>query len=162
MDKVMTCIWFDDKAEDAARFYVSLFGGNSRIKRFTYYDQETVKVAKKPVGSVLTVEFTLRGRDFMFMNGGPEFKLSAAVSLVIDCRDQKETDSFWNALLKGGEAMQCGWLTDRFGLCWQVVPREYIKLACSKDTKKVTAMNAAMMKMVKLDLEELKKAYKEG
>lgn len=162
MDKVMPCLWFDNNAEEAVGFYIKTFR-NGRVTEKSYYDESNVEVSKKPVGSVLTVSFRLFGRDYMAMNGGPEFKFNFAVSLIVDCKDQNEVDRLWAALTEnGGAGVACGWLTDKYGLAWQIVPREYVKLSRSKNKKKVTAMNAAMMKMIKLDMDELRKAYNNG
>jgi predicted 3-demethylubiquinone-9 3-methyltransferase (glyoxalase superfamily) len=160
MEKITPCLWFDSNAEEAVNFYINTFR-NGKITGKTYYDESTVEVSKKPVGSVLTVSFRLFGREYMAMNGGPEFKFNMAVSLIVECRDQKEVDRLWLALTEsGGQESQCGWLTDRFGLPWQIVPKEYLKLMNSKDKKRVVSMNAAMMQMKKLDMAELRKAYK--
>ena len=161
MDKISTCLWFDDEAAEAVDFYIKVFG-KGRVTDIAYYDESTNSVSKKPAGSVLTVSFKLFGRDFMALNGGPEFKFNSAVSFIVDCKDQKEVDRYWQVLTEGGQEVACGWLTDKYGLSWQIVPREFVKLSRSKERKKVVAMNAAMMKMKKLDMPALKKAFMQG
>jgi two-component system sensor histidine kinase QseC len=156
MQKVTTCLWFDDNGLDAARFYTSIFKKKSKVGKVTHYGPEVP--AKK--GSVLTVNFTLNGQEFMCLNGGPEYKFSPAISLSVDCKNQKEVDYYWNRLLKGGKPVQCGWLTDKFGLSWQIVPSVLPKLLQDKHPARRTRVMNAMMQMVKLDVAALKKAAK--
>ena len=121
MQKITPFLWFDDKAEEAVNFYVSIFK-NSRITGITRYGEEGAGVAGRPKGTVMTVEFTLNGQEFVALNGGPHFKFTEAISFVVNCETQEEVDYFWEKLSAGGEESQCGWLKDKYGLSWQVVP----------------------------------------
>lgn len=153
--RISTNLWFDRNAEDAANFYVSLFP-NSKITHVMRYGEG----APLPKGTALQVAFTLDGTEYLALNGGPHYQLSPAVSLVIKCDDQKEVDRLWAALLKdGGRESQCGWLTDKYGLSWQVIPKPFLKMIGDPDEKRVGRVFAAMMQMVKLDLPTLQKAY---
>ena len=156
--KITPFLWFDSQAEEAANFYVSIFK-QSRIGVITRYDDEGSKAAGRPKGSVMTVEFELDGQKFTALNGGPHFKFTEAISLVVNCDDQKEVDHFWGKLSAGGQEVQCGWLKDRFGLSWQVVPTALIEMLQDKDPEKSKRTMAAMLKMKKLDVDALKKAY---
>lgn len=160
MQKITPCLWFDHKAEEAANFYVSLFK-NSKILETTYYHgKEVVEVSGMPEGSVLTVLFELDGDKIMALNGGPIFQFSEAVSLMIDCKDQEEVDHFWNKLTAdGGQESECGWLKDKFGVSWQIVPDVMDKMVADKNPKKVEAVLEAMQPMKKLDLKALQEAY---
>ena len=156
MDKISTCLWFDGDAEEAARFYTSLFP-NSTIGSIDTSPSDT---PSGPEGSVLTVAFTLGGRSFIALNGGPEFPFTEAISLSIDCDDQAEVDRLWDALLAdGGEPSVCGWLKDRFGLSWQVVPRQMNEMFKSTDRAAARRAMEAMLKMVKIDVAEIERAY---
>ena len=157
MDKITPCLWFDgDKAEEAARFYTSLLP-NSRIDRINRSPADTPSGSE---GSVLTVDFTLDGRSFIALNGGPDFQFSEAISMSIDCEDQAEVDRYWEALTSnGGEESVCGWLKDRFGLSWQVVPRQMAEMFASPDRDAARRAMEAMLKMVKLEVDELRRAY---
>src|SRR5262245_55086495 len=117
MQKITPCLWFDDQAEEAARYYTSIFK-NSRVGEITYFGAG----APRPKGMVMTVRFWLDGQEFLALNGGPEFKFTEAVSFIVNCKTQKEVDRLWDKLSRGGKKVQCGWLTDRFGLSWQIVP----------------------------------------
>jgi predicted 3-demethylubiquinone-9 3-methyltransferase (glyoxalase superfamily) len=156
MPKLSTCLWFDDQAEEAARFYVSVFK-NSKITATTYYPEGVPM--PKPAGSVLTVQFTIEGEEFMALNGGPEYKFTPAISIVVNCDSQEEVDELWRRLSDGGQEVQCGWLTDRYGVSWQVVPREFVEMLTRPDKAAVRRVIAAMMPMKKLDLAVLRKAY---
>jgi predicted 3-demethylubiquinone-9 3-methyltransferase (glyoxalase superfamily) len=158
MPDVHPCLWFDTQAEEAASFYVSVFP-NSKVGRVTRYGEAASKAAGRPKGSVLTVEFMLDGKPFMALNGGPVFQFSQAISLCVPCKDQKEIDHYWEKFLKGGEEMPCGWVKDRFGLSWQVFPAEIMKMHADPDEKKRERVMAAMLKMKKMDLAALKRAY---
>ena len=159
MDKISPCLWFDGNAEEAARFYTSLFP-NSRIDRV---DRSPADTPSGPEGAVLTVNFTLAGRSYIGLNGGPDFKFNEAVSFSIDCDDQAEVDRLWDALLAdGGEPSVCGWLRDRFGLSWQVVPRQLPEMLNSTDRAGAKRAMEAMLKMVKIDVAELERAYSGG
>jgi predicted 3-demethylubiquinone-9 3-methyltransferase (glyoxalase superfamily) len=156
--KITTFLWFDSQAEEAAKYYVSIFK-DSRIVGTTRYDEEASKVAGRPKGSVMTVEFDLDGQRFTALNGGPLFKFTEAISLVVHCENQNEVDHFWKNLSAGGEEVECGWLKDRYGLSWQVVPDVLIEMLQSKDPEKSKRAMAAMLKMRKLDIAALQQAY---
>ena len=158
MQKISPFLWFDNQAEEAANFYVSIFKG-SRIGAITRYDDESSKAAGRPKGSVMTVEFELDGQNFTALNGGPLFKFTEAISLVVNCEDQKEVDHFWGKLSAGGEEVQCGWLKDRFGVSWQVVPTILIEWLQDKDPERSRRVMSAMLKMKKLDVDGLRKAH---
>ena len=151
-----TCLWFDTHAEEAAKFYVSLFP-NSRMTATTRYPEGLPDPQR--AGSVLTVSFVLDGRDFLALNGGPQYQFTPAVSIVVHCDTQDEVDRVWANLTEGGREVQCGWLTDRFGLSWQVVPREFERMLTSSDRAAVERVVAAMMPMKKLELPALRKAF---
>jgi predicted 3-demethylubiquinone-9 3-methyltransferase (glyoxalase superfamily) len=155
MTKNLTpCLWFDDQAEAAAEFYTSVFP-NSRITRVTRLPEG----APRPAGMVMTVEFELDGKPFMALNGGPEYQHSPALSFVVDCRTQDEVDHYWDRLVAGGQPVQCGWLTDRFGLSWQVIPSVLIDLMTSSDPARGKRVTEAMHTMTKLDLAALQRAH---
>jgi predicted 3-demethylubiquinone-9 3-methyltransferase (glyoxalase superfamily) len=157
MNGITPCLWFDTQAEEAATFYTSLFK-NSRIVSVSHYGE----AGPRDAGMVLTVEFEIDGRPFTALNGGPEFTFSEAVSFQIDCDDQAEVDHYWEALGDGGEPGPCGWLKDRYGVSWQVVPRQLMEFVFGPDPKRASAAMAAMMKMGKLDIAELERAYNEA
>jgi len=152
--RISPCLWFDGEAEEAAKFYVSVFP-NSKIGRISRYGD----AGPGPKGSVMTVAFTLDGQEFIGLNGGPQFKFTEAVSFTVYCDTQKEVDSYWAKLTAGGgKEVQCGWVKDRFGLSWQIVPTILPKLATDKDPKKVERVMRAMLQMKKLDIATLKAA----
>ena len=154
MQKITPFLWFDHKAEAAAKFYTSIFE-NSKIRKITRY----TKVGPGPEGSVMTVEFTLNGQVFVALNGGPSFKFTEAISLVVNCETQAEVDRYWKKLTAGGgKAVACGWLKDKYGLFWQITPTMLMRLIADKDPNKVNRVMTAMMKMVKLDIKKLKAA----
>ncbi|MFL6844127.1 MAG: VOC family protein [Allosphingosinicella sp.] len=156
MDKVSPCLWFDGNAEEAANFYVSLLP-DSRIDSV---DRAPTDYPAGSAGDVLTVEFTLAGRSFTALNGGPNFKFNEAVSFSIACEDQAEVDRLWDTLIAdGGSEVQCGWLKDRFGLSWQVVPKRMHEMLVSPDHAAARRAFQAMMEMVKLDLPTLERAF---
>jgi predicted 3-demethylubiquinone-9 3-methyltransferase (glyoxalase superfamily) len=156
MDKISPCLWFDGAAEEAARLYTSLVP-NSRIVSVNGSPADT---PSGPKDSVLTVEFTLAGRSYIALNGGPDFKFTEAISLSIDCDDQAEVDRYWTALIAdGGEPSVCGWLKDRFGLSWQVVPRRMTEMLASPDRPAAERAMKAMLDMRKLDIAELEHAF---
>src|SRR5688572_22056606 len=157
MQKITPFLWFDHQAEEAAKFYTSIFK-DSKIKKIARY----TKVGPGPEGSVMTVEFTLNGQDFVALNGGPNFKFTEAFSLVVNCETQAEVDRYWKKLSTGGKKVACGWLKDKYGLFWQITPTMLTKLIADKDTDKVNRVMTAMMKMVKLDIKKLKVAAKGG
>jgi len=154
MQTVSTCLWFDDQAEEAVAFYTSLFR-NSRVIDTKYY----LEGAPRPAGSVLTIQFTLDGTEYLALNGGPQFKFSPAVSLVAYCDTQEEVDALWRRLCEDGQANQCGWLTDRYGVSWQIVPRKLLQLLNTSDRAASQRAFAAMMKMTKLDIAAIQSAY---
>jgi len=156
--KITPFLWFDNQAEEAVNFYTSIFE-NSKIGSAARYDEEGSKAAGRPKGSVMTVAFQLAGQDFVALNGGPVFKFSEAVSFVVNCESQKEVDHFWEKLSAGGEEVQCGWLKDKFGLSWQVVPTVLSEMLQDKDAQKAKRVMAAMLKMKKIDIAELRRAY---
>jgi predicted 3-demethylubiquinone-9 3-methyltransferase (glyoxalase superfamily) len=156
--KITPFLWFDSQAEEAANFYVSIFK-QSRIGAISRYDDEASKAAGRPKGSVMTVEFELDGQKFIALNGGPHCKFTEAISLFVNCENQKEVDYFWEKLSAGGQEVECGWLKDRFGLSWQVVPTALLEMLQDKDPEKSKRTMAAMLKMKKLDVDALRKAY---
>ncbi|MBC8066244.1 MAG: VOC family protein [Chlorobia bacterium] len=158
MKMIVPNLWFDTQAEEAARYYVSIFK-NSKVKEITHYGESAAEVSKVPKGTVLTVNFELNGQRFTGINGGPMFKFNEAVSFLIECEDQAEVDYYWDKLLEGGEPQACGWLKDKYGLSWQVVPIALETMMLDPDKAKAERMMAAMLKMVKLDLAELEEAF---
>ncbi len=157
IQKITPFLWFDDKAEEAARFYTSIFS-NSRVRKIARYGPEAEKASGRPAGSVMTVEFQLEGQDFVALNGGPQFKFTPAISFVVSCKTQRELDKFWNELSAGGKEVQCGWLTDKYGVSWQIVPTVLNELLAGKDRAKSGRVMHALLKMVKLDINKLKQA----
>jgi len=156
--RISVCLWFDDQAEEAARFYVSIFE-NSRIGRIARYDRAAATAAGRPEGSVMTVEFELDGQELMALNGGPVFKFTEAMSLVVSCGTQDEVDHFWEKLSAGGREVQCGWLKDQFGDSWQIVPTVLPEMLRDKDPEKSKRVMAAMLTMKKIDVQTLTNAY---
>ncbi|MNR83809.1 3-demethylubiquinone-9 3-methyltransferase [compost metagenome] len=157
MQKIGPCLWFNGQAEAAVAFYTSTFK-NSRTLETTYY----VDDMHMPAGTVMTIRFVLDGAEFMALNGGPEFVFSPAISFVVHCADQQEVDDLWQKLLVNGREDQCGWLTDQFGLSWQIVPEALITMLKGGDTAAAQRTVAAMLKMKKLNIAELERAYKGG
>ena len=155
MSKITPCLWFDGKAEEAARFYVSLLP-DSRIDAVLPYTVETP--GGKP-GDTMLVEFTLAGESYMALNGGPYYQFTPALSLFVSCNDQAEVDRLWDVLSDGGTPMQCGWITDRYGVSWQIVPAALSAMMKDKDPAKVRRATEAMLQMIKLDVAQLEKAY---
>ena len=158
LQRITPFLWFDQQAEEAANFYVSIFK-DSRIQGVTRYDEEGAKAAGRPKGSVMTVGFELEGQEFTALNGGPHFKFTEAISFVVHCETQAEVDHFWEKLSAGGQEVQCGWLKDKFGVSWQVVPTVLIEMLQDKDPKKAQAVIAAMLQMKKISIEPLRRAY---
>ena len=158
LNKIVPCLWYDKEAEEAARFYCSVFK-NSEMGAITRYTKEGFEIHKKPEGSVMTVTFYLEGQEITALNGGPIFKFNEAVSFMIDCKDQGEVDHYWSKLTSnGGQESQCGWCKDRFGLSWQVTPRRLTELLSSKDPVVAKKAMEAMMPMRKIDIAALEKA----
>ena len=160
MQKITPFLWFSDNAEEAVRFYVSIFK-NSKIGKIARYDEAGEKVAGRPAGSVMTVGFQLEGEDFVALNGGPMFKVTEAISFVVNCETQEEVDYYWKKLSAGGKEVQCGWLKDKFDLSWQMVPTILPELLSDKDAAKSQRVMQAMLEMVKLDIKKLKQAAKQ-
>jgi len=158
MQKITPFLWFDNQAEEAAKFYTSLFK-NSRIGKIARYDEAGEKVSGRPKGSVMTVEFQIEGQEFVALNGGPHFKFNEAISFVVNCNTQAEVDRFWKKLSAGGKKVQCGWLKDKYGVSWQIVPTILGELLSGKDAGKSRRVMQAMLKMVKPDIKKLKQAY---
>ncbi|HEU5180835.1 MAG TPA: VOC family protein [Candidatus Polarisedimenticolia bacterium] len=152
--KITPFLWFNNQAEEAAKFYTSVFK-NSKINTVTRYGAE----GPGPKDSVMTVDFTLDGQELTAINGGSHYTLTPAISFVVHCRTQQEIDEYWDKLLAGGEAMQCGWLTDRFGLSWQITPTILLEMIQDKNAARKSRVMQAMMQMVKLDIQKLKDAY---
>ena len=159
LQRLTPCLWFDNQAEDAARFYCGVFK-NSKVNEISRYPEVGKEIHGQDAGKVLTVQFELDGHTFTALNGGPLFKFNESVSFQINCDSQEEVDYYWDKLGAGGDpqAQQCGWLKDRFGLSWQVVPRELVKMITDPDKAKTSRAFAAMLKMKKLDLPELRRA----
>lgn len=153
--QMIPCLWFDHQAEEAARFYVSIFK-NSQVGAISRYGKEGFEFHGKPEGTVLTVEFSLNGNRFTALNGGPQFHFSEAVSFQVFCETQEEIDHYWNKLTEGGTEQQCGWLKDKYGLSWQIVPS--ILTALMTDPAKAGRVTQAFMQMKKFDIETLKNA----
>lgn len=162
MRTITPCLWFNGQAKEAADFYVTVFP-NSRILHTAYFSEDVAKAAGQPVGSVLTVLMELDGNPFMALNGGPQFQFTPAISMMIYCDSQQEIDRFWEKLTSGGgKPGQCGWLEDRFGISWQVVPKVFDQMMQDKDPKKSAAVLKAMLPMQKFDIATLRKAYEEA
>ncbi len=158
MQKITPFLWFDDQAEEAVKFYTSIFK-DSKTGRILRYDDEAAKASGRPVGSVLTIEFELEGQKFVALNGGPEFKFNESVSFVVNCETQQEVDYYWQKLIAdGGQESACGWLKDKFGLSWQVTPAVLIDLLHDKDSAKAERVMKAMLQMKKININKLKEA----
>ncbi len=158
MGKIAPCLWFDGQAEEAAKFYVSIFA-NSGIDEISRYGKEGYEIHGRPAGSVLTVGFRLEGQRFTALNGGPQFKFSEAISLQVFCDTQEEVDRFWSKLTDGGEEGPCGWLKDRFGLSWQIVPSMIPEMMSDRDTRKTDRVMREVLGMKKPDIAALQRAY---
>lgn len=157
--KITPCLWFDTEAEQAAKFYVSIFK-NAKLGTISRYPDAGQEVHGKPAGSVMVAEFEIEGVKFIALNGGPQFKFDEAISFQIHCDDQAEVDYFWSKLTAdGGQESQCGWLKDRFGLSWQVVPRALIEMLGGPDRAAVQRVFKALMEMQKFDIAALRRAY---
>jgi predicted 3-demethylubiquinone-9 3-methyltransferase (glyoxalase superfamily) len=158
--RIAPCLWFDDQAEEAARFYTSIFS-NSRIGTIARYGEAGHEIHGRPPGSVMTVSFELDGQPFTALNGGPVFKFNEAISFQVMCETQEEVDDYWEKLSAGGDekAQQCGWLKDRFGVSWQVVPEVVTQLVSDPDSEKSQRAMQALLQMKKLDIAELERAY---
>lgn len=155
--KIAPCLWFDSQAEEAAKFYVTIFEG-SKIESIAYFGEEGFEIHGRPAGSVMTVDFRLGDTRFTALNGGPQFKFTEAISLQVFCENQKEVDYFWTKLGQGGEEGPCGWLKDKFGLSWQVVPSMLPKLLLDPDRPKVERVTKAFLAMKKFDIAAIERA----
>jgi len=153
MPKITPCLWFDTQGEEAATFYTSVFA-NSRILEVTRYGS----AGPRPEGTVMTVAFELDGQEFIALNGGPEFTFSEAISFEVECETQEEVDAYWSKLSEGGQEGPCGWLKDKFGLSWQIVPRRLTELVGDPDREKSQRVMAAMLQMQKIEIDELERA----
>jgi predicted 3-demethylubiquinone-9 3-methyltransferase (glyoxalase superfamily) len=160
MQKITSCLWFDDNAEEAAKFYTAVFKG-SKIGDVTRYGKAGYEIHGKEPGTVMTIEFEIEGQKFLALNGGPVFKFNEAISFQVHCETQEEVDYYWKKLSEGGDkkAQVCGWLKDKFGLSWQIVPTILPKLLKDRDVQKSQRVMKAMLQMHKLDIQTLEKAY---
>jgi predicted 3-demethylubiquinone-9 3-methyltransferase (glyoxalase superfamily) len=154
MSRITPFLWFDNNAEEAVQFYTSIFK-NSKVLETARYGEG----GPGPKGSIMTMKFKLNGQEFIALNGGPHFKFNESISFVVDCETQEEVDDYWEKLTAGGKEIQCGWLKDKYGLSWQIVPMILGQLMSDKDPKKSKRVVQAMLKMVKIDIEGLKRAY---
>jgi predicted 3-demethylubiquinone-9 3-methyltransferase (glyoxalase superfamily) len=159
MQKIIPFLWFNHTAMEAAKFYTSVFK-RSKLGKIARYGKAGEKVAGRPAGSVMTVEFEIEGQQFIALNGGPIFRFNESISFVVNCRTQAEVDYYWKKLTAGGKPVQCGWLKDKFGISWQIVPTVLNELMSTKDEAKSERVMAAMLNMVKLDIKKLKAAAK--
>jgi len=162
MSKIAPCLWFDGQAEDAANFYVSTFRRCGQDAAIGHVMRYAAAGGPKPKGSVLSATFTLAGQDFIALNGGPHFTFSPAISLFVTCADQAEVDRFWDGLSEGGQPGRCGWLTDRFGVSWQIVPKTLGAMLQDADPARSERVMRALMQMTKLDPNALQTAYHGG
>jgi predicted 3-demethylubiquinone-9 3-methyltransferase (glyoxalase superfamily) len=157
LQRITPFLWFNDQAEEAVKFYTSVFE-NSKVKNITRYGE----TGPRPKGSIMTISFDLAGQEFIALNGGPIFKFTEAISFVVNCDSQKEVDFFWEKLSEGGSEVECGWLKDKYGLSWQVVPKSFLEMLSGDDAAAIERMMTAMFQMKKLDLAVLEKAYRQG
>lgn len=157
MQRITPCLWFGGNAEEAVEFYTAIFP-NSRIRTTTHYNKASSEASGMPEGSVLTVAFELDGEEFIALNGTPIFQFTEAISLTVNCESQAEVDHYWSRLTDGGEEIACGWLKDRYGLSWQIVPKRLPELLADPDPKVSSGAMAAMLKMKKIDIAELERA----
>lgn len=160
MQKILPCLWFDDQAEEAVNFYVSIFK-DSKIGSITRYGPAGAEAAGRSEGTVMTITFRLQGQEFLALNGGPVFTFSPAISFVANCETQEEVDELWDKLSEGGETQECGWLQDRYGVSWQIVPAALGVMLRDKDAGKAERVMKAMLQMDKIDIQRLKQAYKQ-
>ncbi len=158
MQKIVPHLWFNDQAEEAVNFYVSIFK-DSRIGHIARYGEDGAKISGRPKGSVMTISFEIEGQEFFALNGGSVFTFSPAISFFVNCDSQEEVDQLWEKLSEGGEQQQCGWLKDKFGVSWQIVPMVLGELMQDKDPAKSENVMKALLQMKKLDIEALKRAY---
>ena len=160
MQKITPFLWFDNQAEEAVNYYISIFK-NSKIVGVTRYGEAGANVSGKPNGTVMTIAFRIEGQEFVALNGGPAFTFSPAISFVVNCETQEEVDNLWEKLSEGGEIVECGWLKDQYGVSWQIVPTILGELLQDKDAGKSERVMKAMLQMKKLDIKGLKQAYEQ-
>jgi predicted 3-demethylubiquinone-9 3-methyltransferase (glyoxalase superfamily) len=160
LQKITTNLWFNSQAEEAAAFYTSIFP-NSSIGRSTRFGEEGFEIHGKPAGTVMTVEFALDGQEFVALNGGPQFQFTEAVSFIVNCESQEDVDYYWDKLSQGGDpqAQQCGWLKDKFGVSWQIVPTVLVPMITDPDNEKSQRVMRALFPMKKIDIATLERAY---
>ncbi len=158
MQQLYPCLWFDDQAEEAVAFYRGIFK-DSRVTAITHYGASSAKASGRKEGSVMTIDFELNGQRYMALNGGPIYKFTPAISLVLHCDTQEELDYYWNKLTEGGSEVACGWLTDKFGMSWQIVPSMLDEVMRDKDAARRERFMEALLQMTKLEIEPLRKAY---
>jgi len=160
IQKITPCLWFDDQAEQAVEFYTAIFR-NSRIVEVARYGEAGREIHGKPAGTVMTVAFELEGQAFTALNGGPMFKFNEAISFQVSCKTQEEVDHYWEKLSAGGDeqAQQCGWLKDKYGVSWQIVPGVLVEMITDPDSAKSQRVMAAMLQMKKIDIDGLRRAY---
>ncbi len=160
MQHITPCLWFDNQAEDAVRFYTAIFK-DARLLKISYYGSEGQEIHGQPEGSIMTVEFELAGQQFTALNGGPKFNFNEAISLQVQCETQAEVDYYWQRLTEGGDetAQQCGWLKDKYGVSWQVVPSVVSTLLSDKNRQKSSRVMRALLQMKKIDIAELQHVY---
>ena len=155
--RITPCLWFDSQAEEAAKFYASVFK-NSKIGKISHYGKEGFEVHGRKAGTVMTVEFEIEGQKFVALNGGPHFQFNEAVSFQIHCETQAEIDHFWSKLTEGGKEQPCGWVKDRFGLSWQVIPNALPQMLMDENSEKAQRVMKSMLQMRKIDIDTLKRA----
>jgi predicted 3-demethylubiquinone-9 3-methyltransferase (glyoxalase superfamily) len=160
MQKITPCLWFDNQAEEAVKFYTSILK-NSKIGKVARYGESGAKVSGRPKGTVMTVTFEIDGQEFMALNGGPLFKFTEAISLVVNCKTQQEIDDVWEKLSVGGEKGVCGWLKDKYGLSWQIVPTVLGEMMQDKDAEKTERVMKTLLEMTKLEIKKLQHAYEQ-
>src|SRR5437899_2833414 len=158
MQKITPFLWFNNQAEEAAKFYVSIFK-NSKVGKIARYDEAGPQASGMPAGTAMTVAFRIEGQEFTALNGGPHFKFTEAISFVVNCKTQEEVDELWEKLSEGGEQGQCGWLKDKYGLSWQIVPTVLSKMLNDKDAQKSKRVMQALLHMRKLNIKRLQQAY---
>jgi predicted 3-demethylubiquinone-9 3-methyltransferase (glyoxalase superfamily) len=158
MPKITPFLWFDSNAEEAVNFYTSIFK-NSRISNVARYDEEGAKVSGRQKGSVMTIAFQIEGQDFIALNGGPVFSFTPAISFVVNCQTQEDVDHYWTKLTDGGEEVQCGWLKDKYGVSWQIIPTALGRMLQDKDVEKSKRVMQTMLQMKKLEIKKLEQAY---
>jgi len=158
MQRITPFLWFNDQAEEAVNFYTSIFK-NSKVLKVARYGEAGERASGRPKDSVMTIEFELDGQKFVALNGGPHFKFNEAISFVVNCKTQVEVDRFWKKLSAGGKEIECGWLKDRYGVSWQIVPAILSELLCDRDSEKAQRVMQALLRMKKLDIKKLKQAY---